>query len=115
MGYKLKMKEEDVLFINFMQYNKEEYLRDLVKLLSPWLFEVVYHLLPDELAAVQILKESWEDFIINKNEFYPLQGSIKYEIFKIVKEKSLSYDKDIPKIRQVSGYERRRIVSGLQG
>jgi len=77
---------EDLLFLDFRDKNNVNSLKELLRLLNPWLHAIVISLVFEEKITENILDLTVEEFIKRKHEFNPKERSISYELFLIAKK-----------------------------
>ncbi|MCX7735483.1 MAG: hypothetical protein N2319_02105 [Candidatus Kapabacteria bacterium] len=76
---------EDKLFNEYLKTNDEKKLLELVALIKPWLSAMIFTFVQNEQITVNIIKETFKIFIIERNKFDTKKRSIIYEIFLIAK------------------------------
>jgi hypothetical protein len=77
------------LFIIFRRSDNEHNMTNLIKYVSPWLFNIVYQLVADEDIAETILNKTYKKFIENYKNYNPDEHNILYELFLIAKNYTL--------------------------
>jgi RNA polymerase sigma-70 factor (ECF subfamily) len=83
------MNNENSLFIEYLHTGNRQVFEELFRMSKPWIYKLIYRIVPDKDIADDIFQETWIQVLNNRDSYDTKKGMFNNYLFTIAKNKAL--------------------------